>query len=172
MIERSKLAKRYRSLWIGETVASCLFIVLFLRGVLADGDWRNWIVRGYALFLVLIILAQGVYWWRWKLRTLRAEQRTMPINILQRFALFKRLNWLLIGLFPLVLLVKWWLTSSFWLSADVWFGILFVGGAILEQINYYYYQLMYDNPYDWNYLRQHRMLRVGSIAKALAQLSD
>jgi hypothetical protein len=30
--------------------------------------------------------------------------------------------------------------------------------------------LMYDNPYDWAYLRTHRRLRQGSIAKALAQL--
>jgi hypothetical protein len=48
-------------------------------------------------------------------------------------------------------------------------GLLFTGGALLEQINYYYTQLMYDNPYDWNYLRTHRRLRQGIIGKALAQ---
>lgn len=46
----------------------------------------------------------------------------------------------------------------------------FLGGAVLEQINYYV-QFMYDNPYDWAYLRRHRRLRRGSIAKALDPLT-
>ncbi len=47
-----------------------------------------------------------------------------------------------------------------------------MGGAVLEQINYYYYQLMYDNPYDWNYLRRERRLRRGSVAKVLERQRD
>ncbi len=87
------------------------------------------------------------------------------------FHCYPKANWLLIGLFPTVLWLKWWLTNSLWSSNDTWLGLLFIGGALLEQINYYYYQLMYDNRYDLTYLRRYRQLHQGNIGKALAQLS-
>jgi hypothetical protein len=45
---------------------------------------------------------------------------------------------------------------------------------LLEQINYYHYQLMYfDSRYDWRYLMQNKRLRTGSIAKMLTpRISD
>ena len=175
-MERKVLARRYRYLWMGEAINILVFIVLFLYHALIDEEWSNWIAhwiaRTYSLTVVIIILLQGVIWWRWKLCTLQAGQRTMPLRILIRFRRFKWVNWLLIGLFPVVLCLKWWLTDSFWLSNDTWLGLLFMGGAFLEQINYYYYQLMYDNRYDWTWLRAHRRLRQGSIGKALAQMSE
>jgi hypothetical protein len=171
-MDRHKLAKRYRSLWTGEAASILLFVTLFLYYALADGQWRNWIVRTYSLTVVIFILLQGVAWWMWKLRILKAGQRMMPTVILKRFALFRQANWFLICLFPLVFILKWLVTNSLWSTKDVWLGSLFLVGALLEQINYYYYQLMYDNRYDWAYLRQHRRLRRGSIGKALAQMRE
>ncbi|HEU4326928.1 MAG TPA: hypothetical protein VFS21_27560 [Roseiflexaceae bacterium] len=168
-MEPAALAKRYRSLWMGETVASLLFVGLFLRVALTSGSWSDWIVRTYSLGVVILILAQGVVWWRWKLRQLRAQQRTMPAEVLDWFERCKRLNWLLIGAFPVVVAFKWWLTGTLWPSDDTLFGLLFLGGAVLEQINYYYYQLMYDSRYDLMELRTHRRLRRGSIGKALVE---
>jgi hypothetical protein len=53
-------------------------------------------------------------------------------------------------------------------KVDVGLGLLFLLGGILEQINYYYYQLIYfDSIYNWRYLMQHKRLRIGSIAKML-----
>ena len=168
-MEPEALAKRYRSLWMGEAVSSVLFVGVFLSVALADGRWTHWIARSYALAVVVLILAQGVIWWRWKLRQLQAGQRTMPVEVLRKFRRYQRLNWLLIGAFPAVLALKWWVTGRFWPDEDTGFGLLFLGGALLEQINYYYYQLMYDSRYDWAYLRTHRRLRPGSIGKALAE---
>ncbi|MCK4470766.1 MAG: hypothetical protein KAW49_03170, partial [Anaerolineae bacterium] len=136
-MERKVLARRYRYLWMGEATNILIFIVLFLYYALIDGKWSNWIARTYSLTVVIIILLQGVMWWRWKLCTLQAGQRIMPLRILIRFRRFKWVNWLLIGLFPVVLWLKWWLTDSFWSSNDTWLGLLFMGGAFLEQINYY-----------------------------------
>lgn len=171
-MEREALARRYRYLWTGEAVSIFLFIVLFLYYALADMQWSNWIIRTYSLTVVIIILLQGIIWWMWKLRILQTRQRTIPVHILKRFARFKRVNWLLISLFPFVLGLKWWFTNSLWSNNDAWLGLLFMGGALLEQINYYYYQLMYDSRYDWTYLRTHRRLRQGSIGKGLAQMSN
>lgn len=166
------LAQRYRVLWTGEVVSIVLFILLFLYFFHADGQWRNWIIRTYSLFVVIFILFQGTLWWILKLRILQAGQQTMPVAILMRFALFKKINWLLICFFPFVLILTGWITNAFWPTQDLWLGSLIMGGALLEQINYYYYQLMYDNRYDWMYLRRHRRLRQGSISKGLAQLME
>ena len=168
-MEREALERRYRSLWTGEAAAILVFVALFLYRALSDGQWANWVARTYSLAVVIMILLQGIIWWRWKIRILQAGQRTMPARILVWFRRFRWINWLLIGLFPLVLWLTWRFTGLLWSSRDTWLGLFFIGGALLEQINYYYTQLMYDNPYDWNYLRTHRRLHQGSIGKALAQ---
>jgi hypothetical protein len=165
--DSSFLARRYRYLWTGELFSAVMFPSLLLWFAARDGAWTNWVGRGYAVVVVSCILLQGVAWWRWKLRLLREGRRTMPLSVLAVYRRLRALNWLLIALFPVVLLLRWMLTGRA-PTADTWLGLLFLGGAALEQINYYYVQLMYDNPYDWAYLRRHRRLRRGSIAKALA----
>jgi|ADGO01.1.fsa_nt_gi hypothetical protein len=163
----SFLARRYRILWAGELFSAVMFPVLMLWFAARDGAWSEWLSRGYAVAIVSWILLQGVAWWRWKLRLLREGRRTMPPQVLAVYRRLRSLNWLLIALFPLVPLLTWALTGRVPPVADIVLGLLFLGGAVLEQINYYYVQLMYDNPYDWAYLRRHRRLRRGSIAKAL-----
>ena len=66
-----------------------------------------------------------------------------------------------------MVLIATQLTQQPLASTDTWLGLLFLGGAVLEQINYYYVQLMYDSAYDWAYLRTHQRLRRGTIARAL-----
>jgi hypothetical protein len=51
---------------------------------------------------------------------------------------------------------------------DLVVGSLAIVGALLEQINDYYVQLMYDFAQDRAYVRRHRRLRRGSIGRALA----
>lgn len=85
-MERETLARRYRYLWTGEAAAILIFAMLFLNRALADGDWTNWIVRAYSLAVVIVILLQGIVWWRWKLRILQARQRTMPRHVLNSIA--------------------------------------------------------------------------------------
>ena len=91
-------------------------------------------------------------------------------GVLRWYQRFKWLNWLLIALFPAVLWLNWQLLDGPRSMADLWIGLLILAGAVLEQINYYYYQLMYDNPYDWAYLRTYRRLRPGNIGQALTRL--
>lgn len=169
-MEPEALKRRYRSLWIGEATAIVVFVASFLVYALPDADWPNWIARTYSLMVIIVILVQGIVWWRWKLRILQAGERMMPLSVLRWFRRFRSVNWLLIALFPLVLWLKWQWTGLPLMNRDSWWGLLFLVGAILEQINYYYVQLMYDSAYDWNYLRTHRRLRPGSIGKSLARV--
>jgi hypothetical protein len=162
-----KLRKRYRTLWQGEAAAIVAALALFIYYARGDA-WINWFIRTYALAVVIVILLQGVAWWLWKLRVLDSGERTMPAHVLRQYRAFRNLNWLLIALLPLVLWAKRLITGALAFDADFWVGLLIWIGAILEQINYYYVQLMYDNPYDWAYLRRHRRLRPGTVAKAMA----
>lgn len=166
-MDKQKLSRRYRSLWLGETVSILLFIYLFAFFAARDAGWHNWILRGYSLAVVIIILLQGVSWWRWKQHQLAKDTRDMPAHIVTRFHRLRTVNWLLIAAFPLAMLGKRVITGALTTSADLWLGLLILAFAALEQINYYYVQLMYDSRYDWNYLRTHRSLRRGTIGKVL-----
>ncbi|HBB94130.1 MAG TPA: hypothetical protein DC054_01955 [Blastocatellia bacterium] len=163
------LARRYRYLWTGEAVSATIFIILLITGAVREGHWVNWIDRAYSVGIVAWILVQAVVFWRWKLRLLAQEHRALPPEVVLRFRWFKHLNWVLIVAFPLVVLVGWLLAGRRLSQADVGLGTLILLGAILEQINYYYYQLMYDSRYDWRYLMLYKRLRIGSIAKMLTQ---
>lgn len=177
-----KLARRYHSLWLGELVSSVLFIAVYLILALHDGQWSRWVLRGYSLAVVVFILIQAVFWWLWKVRLLRQNSREMPLHVVARYRRLRGLNWLLIAGFVPVALLKALFLGELAIGegdfgeadfdSDFWYGLLIMGGAVLEQINYYYYQLMYDNPYDWNYLRRERRLRRGSVAKVLERQRD
>ena len=168
-MDKEKLAKRYRYLWTGEATSSILFVALLLIFAVADGVWSRWILRSYSVAVVVIVLSQSVVWWRWKLRLLSEGRRQMPSQFVANFGRLRWLNWALIAGFALAVLAKRWLIGELPADRDLWLGLMFLGGAVLEQINYYYYQLMYDNSYDWNYLRTERRLRRGTIAKVLAR---
>jgi hypothetical protein len=91
----------------------------------------------------------------------------MPAHVLRSFRSWRRINWFLIGSFPPVVMIGTQLTNQPLVSPDTIFGLLILVGAVLEQINYYYFQLMYDSAYDLAYLKAHRRLRRASIAQAL-----
>ncbi len=167
MMDRHALRKRYTYLWTGEAVAASLFAALLGWAIYRDGAWHNWIARSYSVGVVILILIQGIVWWRSKLHLLRINQRHLPRAVLRSFQRWRRINWILIGSFPAVVLVAPLITNQPRNSVDILYGALFLGGAVLEQINDYYIQLMYDSAYDWAYLRTHRRLRPGTIAKAL-----
>lgn len=166
-MDKEKLAGRYRYLWTGEATAAVLFTALLLYFAISDCRWSRWILRTYSVAVVVFILGQGVFWWRWKLRLLAQGRRTMPPHVVARYARLRWINWVLIAGFALAVVVKWLLIGQLPADRDLWYGLLILGGALLEQVNYYYYQLMYDSAYDWNHLRTHRRLRRGTVAKVL-----
>lgn len=166
-MDTQALRKRYRYLWTGEALAASLFAALLLWSAYQDGVWQQWVARTYSTVVVILILIQGIVWWRSKLHLLDTNQRHLPTHVLDSFALWRRINWLLIGGFPFLVVIATRLMNQPLVSTDTLLGLLFLGGAVLEQINYYYVQLMYDSAYDWSYLRTHRRLRRGTIAKAL-----
>lgn len=166
-MDKNTLARRYTSLWTGEITSATLFAALLLWSALRDNHWQHWLVRGYSVSVVIFILIQGTVWWRWKLHVLKQNQRTIPESVLRRYRMWRTINWGLIACFPLVVFAALSLADQPASSLDKWLGLLFWLGAILEQINYYYVQLMYNSRYDWQYVKTQRRLRTGTVAKAL-----
>jgi hypothetical protein len=165
---RKQLAKRYHYLMTGEAFNVLLVPALYFWWLAQDGwDWQTWLFRGYGALSVIIILAQGSYLWWYKLQTLRRGQLTLEPKIAQWFLTFRRFNWgMLILYLPLILIVTF--VRGPIDDGDLFWGALFVGFALLEQINYYYFQLMYDNRADLQYLMTHQTLKRGFVARELA----
>jgi hypothetical protein len=171
-MSKRALQRRYTYLWTGETMSALLFTVLLLYFAYRDGAWQHWIARTYSLGVLILVLIQGSVWWRLKLRCLRRKQRYLSPHILNSYRRWRRINWWLIGGFPGVVVIAAQITRQPFLSADTGFGLIFWAGAILEQINYYYYQLMYDSPHDWAFLRRYRRLKQGAIARFITPTSN
>lgn len=164
-----KLIKRLRYLWAWELFDSFFLpaiIVFYARyfqkpiGFLAI----------YSMSLTAWILWQGAVYWRLKLQALKTNRNIKPAY-LRWFARLKKINWILIGALPILLAGKGLLNTFFRSRLDLIAGLGLYTLAVLEQINYYYYQLMYDQPSDWRYLRKHKKLKKSSLSRALQSVN-
>jgi hypothetical protein len=128
-------------------------IVLFgwLIFVLRDAPATAANLGGFALFA--LHLAVGASYWLAKGRQLRAGRPEPPgIGVFRRLRLACEAG-LVVGLvviaFGAIAAVSW----SAWLP-----GALLYGLAAAEYVNYFHWQLMYDNPADLRRLRRTRRL--------------
>jgi hypothetical protein len=162
-VDREKLIKRLRYLWTWELLDSFLLpaIAAFCSRIVQQ---PMGLFAIYGAGLVSWILWQGAAYWWLRLRTVRTGIEVDEKH-LQWFAVLKKVNWALIAALPVLLVV---IRSAFDLVAGLGFYTL----AILEQINYYHYQLMYDQPSDWQHLVTHKRLRRSSLSRALDRAKD
>lgn len=162
---KDRLIKRLRYLWTFE-----LFDGFFLPAMAIFLAW--YLERSLGLFaiysaaLVAWILWQGAAYWWLKLRAVKANSDIAPEH-LRWFAALKRINWVLIGLLPVLLVGKGLMSTFFRSGLDLFVGLGFYVLAILEQINYYHYQLMYDYASDWRDLIEKKRLKRSSLRRAM-----
>jgi len=163
---RQAVIGRLRYLWTFE-----LFDSFFLPGItglaLRSAGRRLGPVFWVGALLCSWLLWQGAAYWFAKLRAVRARERLAP-GLLAVYAALQRANWALLALAPLAWVGAALLGAPPRLDLGGVVGILLYLLAVLEQINYYHWQLMYDNRADLAYLREHRRLKRGAIARELA----
>jgi hypothetical protein len=121
-----------------------------------------------AMVLVAWLLWQGAAYWWLKLRAIRTHSDIAP-RYLGWFSIFKTVNWILIGLLPLFVLARLLGGAAFSSGVDVIVSLGFYILAILEQVNYYHYQLMYDMAADWQYLMTHKRLKPSKLSQDLGK---
>ena len=165
-----KRIKRLRYLWTWELFDSFFLpaVVVFCARTLQQPIGLFAI---YSAGLVTWILWQGAAYWRFKLRAVQTDSEIGRQSLLW-FQALKKVNWFLIGLLPVLLGGKGLMGTVFSSGFDLIAGLALYTLALLEQINYYHYQLMYDYPPDWRYLVEHKKLKRSSLNRALEKLGE
>lgn len=167
--DKRALIKRLRYLWTGE-----LFNVFFLPAVAIFVARMLGQAMGlfaiYSAALVVWLLLQGTAYWLLKLRAVKTGS-DIEGRHLWWFVAFKRLNWALVALLPALLVSKALVGTPFRSGVDIVIGLGFYVLAVLEQVNYYHYQLMYDYRSDLRRLRHDKRLKRSSLYRALERIN-
>lgn len=154
---REKLIKRFRYLWTWELLNALVVFPFFLFAI--SQNIQIGISAILATMVTCIILIIGSAFSFLKYQDLRHGTH----NIGKYENIFRLLRWIIPIAIGLILIVN--LQLSF-LEAEDWFiATLFYLMAILEYINYFHFQLMYDNKNDLGYLSKYLRLKQGLIAR-------
>jgi len=126
--------------------------------------WRSELLFSWLLW-------QGAAYWWLKLRAEKTDSQ-IPEKALRWFAALKHVNWALIGSAPFLLIIQARAGNRFRSTLDAVAGLYFYLTALLEQVNYYHWQLMYDYPPDLRDLLRKRRLKRSSLNRAIQKLED
>lgn len=160
------LKKRLTYLRDREALAAFLLPAVIVYKWHASGGEVSWGIRIGALFLLSYILLQGTWYWHLKLRALGSAKQ-LPRYFHRLFYAFWWSNLAGMGGLLAALLGPSALTLS---SSDVRWCAGLLAGALLEQINYYHYQLMYDTRAAFDFLRRNRRLRKAALGLDMVRL--
>lgn len=159
-MKRDKLLRRLKQLYVLEFLnIFWLPLVFWYMGHQTGQEFGpNSIVT---IVLNGILLFEGSYLWFCISRQLRGKNRH---DFLRLFEVLKVVNY---GLFAFVILAIVFVpfNSTFDKSVTTFFFVL----ALLEQINYFEVQLMYDNKKDLQYLRTHKRLKVATLRRLMQE---
>lgn len=160
-----QLKNRFNYLRGMEALAAIVLPLIFIL------DWRkpatevHWPLGLAALFSVSYLLVQGALYWQLKHRSLSASA-PLPGYFERLFNTFKASNLVLFGAVALGFAVQ--IVSDGWHTKLAWpLGIFLF--AVLEHINYYYYQLMYDTSASVRYVLRNRRLRKAALGVDLSR---
>jgi hypothetical protein len=143
--------------------AVVLPIIFILDGRKSAAD-VHWPLGLSALFSVSYLLLQGALYWQLKHSALSASA-PLPNDFEWLFSAFNGANLVLFGGVALGFAVE--IGRAGWGAQLAWpLGIFLF--AVLEHINYYHYQLMYDTSASVRYVLRNRRLRKAALGVDLS----
>ena len=148
-----------------EALAAFLLPAVIAYTWFSGGGEVSWSIRIFALCMLSYILLQGTWYWHLKLRLLN-EHKPLPAYFRDLYQCFKWSN--VIGMVALLAALLYYNTLSLSFSDLKWCAGLLVG-VLLEHINYYHYQLMYDTRAAFDFLRRNKRLRKAALGLDLAR---
>ena len=155
---KKRLLKRLRMLYTLEFINIFLlpFSFLFICFMLKQDVGY---ISGTMMILNGILLLEGSYFWFCMHRVVSKKKK---LNFIQHFKILKYFNFtlLLIALYAIM-------RYHFQGIADIIGTILFLSLAIAEHINYFEFQLMYDNDNDRSYLKLNKGLKKATLKKLM-----
>ncbi len=154
-----KLSNRFNYLRAMEALAAIVLPIIFAM------DWRrsaigvHWPLGIAALVSVSYLLLQGSLYWQLKHRAL-SQSAPLPAYFGTLFKVLKVSNHVLFGVVGLAFAIQ--IQTAGWSAQLAWpLGIFLF--AVLEHINYYHYQLMYDTSGSVRYVLRNRRLRKAAL---------
>jgi hypothetical protein len=159
------LSSRLKYLRSREALAAVLLPAVIVWRWSDRGGDVAWSMRLAALALLVLILVQGTMYWHLKLRSLE-RQTPLPSYFRALFLGFKWSNAAAIGALLMVLLL---VDRNIVSEADIGWTVGLLAGAVLEQINYFHYQLMYDTRASFTHLLRNRRLRKAALRIDIAR---
>lgn len=155
-MNRQKVVRRLRILRNLEFL-NIFLLPVYLCCTLTSLQVQHWQPFAFSVFIICIILIQGVFYWHLKLQSICKNEITLPPYFQRAFLLFKWTNVSLLLIYPALFFCDQ-TTSFINFQVSIWSNLLFLF-AILEYINYYSYQLSHDNLNDIRYLITHKKFR-------------
>lgn len=156
------LQDRMKYLRRGEAIAAIALPLVCVLKWSRSETAVAWDLRGAAIVLVSFILLQGTLYWHLKMRSV-VQRTTLPGYFFTLFRSFQVVNMLAIA----AMLVALLRTAAG--REDVVWASWLLALVVLEQINYFHYQLMYDTRNALVSLWRNRRLRKAALALDLAR---
>lgn len=160
-----KLGNRFNYLRGMEALGAILLPIIFILNWRKSATDVHWPLGLAALLSVSYLLIQGALYWQLKHTALSASA-PLPRWFERLFRGFKASNLVLFGAVVLGFTAQ--LVWAGWTTRLAWpLGIFLF--AVLEHINYYYYQLMYDTSTSVRYVLRNRRLRKAALGVDLSR---
>ena len=155
---KQRLRQRFRYLWTWELFNALVAfpVLLLLLGLNIELGVYAWLANGSVCLLLLVGAAFAFL-------NYRDMQRGTDHTQAYKWG-FDLLRWLLPALLLGVGVVLFRVSNAITTGERLIGGILYVL-AVLEYINYFQFQLMYDNEDDLHYLLQYKRLKRGIVAR-------
>jgi hypothetical protein len=161
----SAIIDRFKYMRRVEAFAAVVLPALFLWDWNKSGLPFDWKLRMAAMALVSYLLLQGAWYWHLKIKAFE-KRESLPVYF---HPLYQRFKWSNIGLLGAMLVVLVMAAVGGAARADLYWTAGLLGFAVLEQINYFHYQLMYDTRGAFASLRRNGRLRTPALVIDLAR---
>ena len=159
-MRKEKLLGRLKNLYLLELFNAFFLPCVFLNYCYTHNEsvGLNSVI---ALTLNGILLLEGSYLW------FHISRQVTTANSNDVRGAFKKLKALNLGLIALA--ITFILFNPFKGKWDMYGAIIFVSLAVLEHINYFEFQLMYDNQNDIRYLINYRRLKKSKLKRLMTK---
>lgn len=155
---REKLIKRFRYLWTLELLNAVVIFPFFLYTLAQNIEIGISAILATTATCIMLIIGSAFSFLKYQ----DMKQNTHHIEKFENT--FKLLRWFIPVALCITLIINL-LQLGFFETGDWFIAILFYLMAILEYINYFHFQLMYDNRNDLGYLSKHHRLKRGIIPR-------
>jgi hypothetical protein len=123
-MNRQKLIRRLLSLRNWEFI-NIFFLPVCLYSALKSREVQHWEPYVFCMFVLCVILIQGVIYWHLKLQTIYKNGIALSPCFYQFFSFFKWANIVLLSIYP-VLIISSRITSLINFRISVWSNALFL----------------------------------------------